>query len=180
MKKFLVTIALLGFGFSAHADHNMEIQINGGFAGTAGGVTINDDKRGDNTPWNLGAEVYKTMSDNFQFGGTIRLFDNDTTVLGQAVTELGYTVGVLGRYNFSADHADSMFAGFGLTYSDLGIKGTDSTRISLHAQFGKRYALSDNITYTPNVAIDFAMGGDTGFDEGTSIAVNFLSFSGFM
>jgi len=183
MKKVLVTIALLGFGFSAQADHNYEIQINGGTTGmaglgaqggTAGTVTINDDKVGDNTPWSLGAEVYKSMGENLQVGGLLSLADTDTT--GSDTT---FALGVVARYNFDADHRNSMFAGGGLTFNDIGT----GDFIGLHLQFGKRYALSDTITYTPNVTYTTAVSGefDGGGDiEGSSIVINLLSFSGFM
>ncbi|MGH1467774.1 MAG: outer membrane beta-barrel protein [Bdellovibrionales bacterium] len=184
MKKVLVTIALLGFGFSAHADRGMELQISAGVAGvngtsgiggTAGGIQINDEDTGDNSPWGLSGEVYKSMNDNMQVGGLLALSDADSTGM-----EMSYTLGVLGRYNFDTDLRNSMFVGAGLTYADLGVDGTDSTRMSLLLSFGKRYALSDTITYTPNITFEMGMGGDTGFDEGNRIAINLLSFSGFM
>ncbi len=173
MKKVLVAIALMGFGFSASADHMYEIQINGGFAGTAGNFTINDEDNGDNSPWNLGAEVYKTMTDAFQLGGVLALADEDNG------GDTAITLGVLGRYNFDADHRNSMFAGGGLTYTTAG----DADAMNLHLQFGKRYELSDTITYTPNVAYVTALSGDDGNGgdvEGSSIVINLISFSGFM
>jgi opacity protein-like surface antigen len=182
MKKFLVTIAVLGFAFSAQAegDHMYEVQINGGFGGgltsvggTSGGFNINDEDTGDNSPWSLGAEVYKTMGSNMQVGGILTFGDRDN-----AGSELGYTLGVVGRYNFDTDYTQSMFAGLGLAYSDLGVDGVDSTRIALLLQFGKRFMLSEHLTWTPNVALNMGIGGD--LDEGTSIAINLISFSGFM
>lgn len=175
MKKVLVTIALLGFGFSAQADHMYEIQINGGFGGTGGGIAINDEDNGDNSPWNLGAEVYKTMGENLQIGGILALANEDQT----GNDDTTFTLGVLGRYNFDADHRNSMFAGGGLTFNDIGT----GDYIGLHIQFGKRYALSDTITYTPNISYATAVSGETdaGNDiEGSTIMINLLSFSGFM
>jgi len=182
MKKFLVTIAVLGFAFSAQADvdHMHEVQINGGFGGgltsvggTQASVNINDSDLEDNSPWYVGAEVYKTMGSNMQLGGIISLGDRDTTG-----SELGYTLGVVGRYNFDTDFSQSMFAGAGISYADLGVDGVDSNRIALLLQFGKRFMISDQLTWTPNVALNMGIGGD--LDEGTSIAINLISFSGFM
>lgn len=177
MKKVLVVIALMGFGFSASADHTYEIQINGGLGGTAGSITLNDDDTSptgeSNTPWSLGAEVYKTMGENMQFGGILQISDADNG------GDTAFTLGALGRYNFDADHRNSMFAGGGLTFSDMG----DTDFIALHLQFGKRYALSDTITYTPNISYRTAISGEdaAGNDvEGSVITINLLSFSGFM
>ncbi len=174
MKKVLVTIALLGFGFSANADRGMELQINGGFAGTAGQVQMNDDDRGDNTPWSLGGEIYKSMNDNVQIGGILGLSDSDTTG-----SDTNITLGVAGRYNFDADLRNSMFVGAALTYTDAG----DADMMNVNIQFGKRYALSDTITYTPNIAYNTTVSGDDGAGndiEGSTISINLLSFSGFM
>lgn len=172
MKKFLVTIALLGFGFNASADRGLEVQINGGFGNTGGAVSITDkDWNGgaSNTSWGLGAEVYKSMSDKLQLGGVLALADS-----GISGADMAITLGAGVRFNFDTDLRNSMFAGGMLVYNDYG--STDS--ISLNANFGKRYALSDSITYTPNVTVSMRVGGDR--DEGTSIMINLISFSGFM
>lgn len=181
MKKFLVTIAVLGFGFSAQADHHKEIQINGTMGGapgalaggTSGGIQLNDDDTSptgeSNNPWSIGAQVYKSMTDKFQLGGLINISDADT-----ANSDTAFRIGILGRYNLDTELRDSMFFDGGVSYGDLG----DSDNIALHLGFGKRYALSDNITYTPNLAVTMNVGGD--IDEGTQITFNLLSFSGFM
>jgi len=176
MKKFLVTIAVLGFGFSAQAagDHMYEIQINGGFLGTSGQIEMNDEDwnggaaGADNTPWSVGAEVYKTMGEKLQIGGGLRVSDNDNG--GDTI----FTLAALSRYNFDSDFHNSMFAGLGFSYTDLG----PGDSMALHLQFGKRYSLSENITYTPNLEITTRVAGDA--DEGMQIAINLLSFSGFM
>ncbi len=168
MKKFLVTVALLGFGFNASADRGLEVQINGGFNGTAGAITINDKDTGDNTPWSLGAEVYKTMGEKLQIGGLLNISDDDNG--GDTMFTLGFGA----RFNFDSELRNAMFVGGGLAYSDFGA----ADQISLGLSFGKRYALSDNVTYTPNVSVRMAVGGD--LDKGTAIVLNLLSFSGFM
>ena len=191
MKKFLVTIAVLGFGFSAQADHHYEVQISsavggvlgdiGSAGGTSGGIQFNDDEFGDddNNPWSLGAEVYKSMTENIQVGGLLNFGDSDTDF-----AEFHYTVGLMGRYNLDTELRDSMYFGLGVIFSDFGIEDSesnsdpDTTRFAILASVGKRYALSDTITYTPNITVEFGVGGD--FDEGTRVSVNLLSFSGFM
>ena len=154
MKKFLVGIVLVGFGFTAHADH-YEVQVNGGFGGTAGSLTLNDDDTspmGDsNTPWNIGAEVYRKAGSHFQYGGLINVGDTDTTN-----SDTTFTIGALGRYNFNGDFTKSFFVGAGVSYADQG----DDDRIALHLGVGKRIALSDNLTYTPNISAQIGIGGD--------------------
>lgn len=180
MKKLL--IAFIAFGFTSTASaNNLEVQISSpapGFGGTNGGVFIQDDGNDltdDTTSFNLQGEVYYSVTDNIQVGGMLGFGDQDQTGL-----ELNYNLGVAARYNLDTDFRDSMFFGVGLAYSELGVEAFDSTRISLLVQAGKRFALSDHLTYTPNVTYAMAVSGDDGFDEGSTIAINILSFSGFM
>lgn len=172
MKKFLVTIAVLGLSFAAHADKGLEVQISNGFAGTAGDITMSDKDftGGDsNTSWNLGGEVYKSINDNIQIGGILGVAD-----AGCDACDTSFAIGVAGRYNFDSELRDSMFAGLGVSMAD---DGTNNS-IRAHIQFGKRMAMSDTITWTPNLTYMMRVGGD--IDEGSQIVINLLSFSGFM
>lgn len=179
MKKLLLVLAALSFSFAANAENNLEIQMTpniGGtmaLGGTQGGFQINDKDTGDNSPWSLAGEAYKSFSDNLQIGGLLSFGDADT-----GGREMSYSIGLMARYNLDSDLRDSMFGGVGLAYSELGFENVDSTRIALLLQAGKRFALSDTITWTPNVTINLGVAGD--LDSGTVIALNFLSFSGFM
>ena len=177
MKKLLIALAAFGFASTASAD-NMEVQISSPvptLGGTSGGIMINDEDAGDNTSYSLQGEVYYSLNENIQVGGMLGFGDQDT-----AGTELFYNLGVAARYNLDTELRDSMFFGLGLNYSDAGNEAVDSTSIALFIQAGKRYALSDSLTYTPNVTYAMAVGGDDGYDEGSTIAINILSFSGFM
>ena len=178
MKKLLIALVAFGFASTASAN-NLEVQItgnNGGLVGgTAGGVNIADEDAGDNTPWGLAAEAYYGINDQFQIGGMLAFGDADT-----GASELNYTLGVAARYNLNSELRDSVFFGGGVAFIENGVDGIDSTTIGAFVQAGKRFALSDNLTYTPNITYTLAVGGDDGFDEGSIISINLLSFSGFM
>lgn len=169
MKKFLVAIALLGFGFSAQADHHYEIQINGTANGTGGGVFLSDDGNDSNTAWGLGGEVYKSLNDKMQIGGVLTVADS-----GVSGSDTVIGLGVKGRYNLDSDLRDSMFFGLGLVASDV---DNFSESLNLILGFGKRYALSDTITYTPNLEYVHYMDSDR---DGYQVNINLISFSGFM
>lgn len=187
MKKLLIALVAFGFVSTASAN-NLEIQISSAapgsglapaFGGTTGGVYIGDEDMpgatDDSTSYNLQGEVYYMVTENIQVGGMLGFGDRDITG-----TELMYNLGVAARYNLDTDFRDSMFFGVGLAYSELGVEPVDSTRISAFIQAGKRFALSDHLTYTPNVTYALGVGGDENYDEGSTIAINILSFSGFM
>jgi hypothetical protein len=168
MKKFLVTLAVMGFGLAAHAE-GLEIQISNSFIGTGANVTISDEDNADATSFGINAQVYKSLTDTFQIGGGLTVADS-----GQDGSDTVFGVALLGRYNFDSELRNAMFAGAGVSYTDFGPGDT----IKLHLEFGKRYALSDTITWTPNLAVIMDMAGDD--DEGMDIVLNLISFSGMM
>lgn len=170
MKKIILSLIVLGFTSAASA--TLEIQLSSGAAfpgvatSTGAGFFIPDE--GD-TVWGLSTEVYKSINENIQAGGVLNFINfGDETF---------YTLGARVRYNLDSNLRDSMWLGGGLSYSNVSGDG-DNSRIALNLQFGKRYALSDSLTYTPNVSFDLNLGGD--IDEGHIIGVNLISFSGFM
>jgi len=168
MKKIILSLIVLGFTSAASA--SLEVQISSGsLVDTGAVVQIIDNGTTSDTTWGLGAEVYKSMNDNIQIGGVVSLVD-----FGE---ETAYSFGVRVRYNLDSDLRDSMWLGGGLSYSNMTGDG-DNSRIALNLQFGKRYALSDSLTYTPNVSFDINVAGDV--DEGHLIGINLISFSGFM
>ena len=166
MKKFLVAIAVLGFGLSAQADHR-EIQINGAASGTGGGYAVNNDGNSSTSILSLSGTMYHKMSDNFQVGGNLTVADSNRS-------DLTFGIGVLGRYNLDTELRDSMFFDIGLLATDVEEIGDT---LNLHVGFGKRYALSDTITWTPNIS--YRMSLESGNDSYV-FGVNLLSFSGFM
>jgi len=178
VKKLLIAIIAFGFASTASAN-NLEVQIssnNGGIVGgTSGGLNVNSEELGDNSPWGLQGEAYYGVNENIQVGGMLAFGDRDATG-----AELGYTLGVAARYNLDTELRDSIYFGVGVAFIENGLEDIDSTSIGAFVTAGKRFALSDNLTYTPNVTYTTLVGGDDGFDEGSVISVNLLSFSGFM
>ncbi len=162
---------LMGLSFAVSANAAYEIQISNSFLGTGANISMNDPGFGGDTTTSFGVtgEVYFGMSETLQIGGVFSYAD---TGVSGADAALG--LGALVRYNFAPELRDSMFVGGGLSYADLGA----ADQINLHASIGKRYAISETLTWTPNVAVRFAVGGD--IDEGSTIALNLISFSGFM
>lgn len=171
MKKLLIAIIAFGFASTASAA-DLEIQISNSVAGTAGAVNIAIPDEGDTiTSYGLQGEVYYGINENIQIGGLLGF--SSSTADGD---ELGYNIGLMGRYNLDTELRDSMFFGLGVKYMDTGFD--NGTRVELAVQAGKRFALSDTLTYTPNVTIALGVAGDN--DSGTAVVLNLLSFSGFM
>lgn len=173
LKSILVLLATVSFVATANA--SKEIQISQSNLGTGANITLNDDGNDDTTSFGVNAEVYFGMSEQLQIGGGISYADSgvdgDDASLGLAA---------LVRYNLGAEMRDSVFVGGGLSYFDF---GNDADRIAVHAQVGKRYAISETLTWTPNVTLVLPVGGESapGVDqEGFNLAINLISFSGFM
>jgi hypothetical protein len=89
------------------------------------------------------------------------------------------SLGALVRYNLSTELRDSVFVGGGLRYTSFDA-GNATDNFALLFSVGKRYALSETLTWTPNVTIALNVAGDDGADDGHNIALNLLSFSGFL
>lgn len=183
LKSILVLLASVSFIASASAGYEVQISGNSQFiagpftlpggGGTSGGITLSDDGTNDSTDFSLAAEVYMGMSENLQVGGLLSygtLADGELTVM---------SLGALARYNLSTELRDSVFVGGGLRYTSFDA-GTAVDNIAILLSVGKRYALSETLTWTPNLTIALSVAGDDGADEGHSIALNLLSFSGFL
>ena len=175
MRKFLIALAMFGFASTAFAN-NLEVQISGNPAGgTGGSFVINSEELGDNTYWEFKGEVYYSINDNIQVGSVLGFQNDDSDGF-----ELGYTLGTVFRYNLNPELTNSVWFGAGLNYTEFGVEDVDSTSIEVFIQAGKRFALSDNFTYTPNFTYNTRVSGDDGYDEGYRVSINLISFSGFM
>ena len=173
MKKLLIAIITLNFAATAYAV-DIEIQISNSVSGSGSDVTIAIPDEGDTlTTYGLGSEVYYSFSENIQIGGHLGF-----TGSSAEGTDLGYSAGALGRYNLDTELRDSMFLGLGLIYSDDGSGGDFATKVAVVLQAGKRFAVSDTLTYTPNMTLSQGVAGDN--DSGTIVSLNLISFSGFI
>jgi len=185
MKKILIATFLCFFGSTALAN-NLEVQVSAdGLGGSTSTIVINDKDLGDTSPWGLQAEAYYSITDNIQVGGLIGFSDADQAgveVLGVTLgaTELSYSFGLAARYNFNSELQNSFWVGAGALFVENGLKDVDSTSISVFAQVGKRFAISKHLLYTPNLTFRAAVAGDEGFDSGSVISANLISFSGFL
>lgn len=167
LKSMLSLLVVVGFAVSANAAPK-EIQINGSHLGTTAAITMEDDGTNDATDYGFGVQVYFGMSENLQIGALVGYQDGDS------FTDAAMMLGALARYNLTTELRDAVFVEGGVRYMDAG----SADQISVLLGVGKRYALSETITWTPNVSLALHVGGDA--DEGHSIALNLLSFSGFM
>jgi hypothetical protein len=172
LKSILVLLASVSFVATANA--SKEIQITQSNLGTGANITLNDDGNDSTTSFGVNAEVYFGMSEQLQVGGGIFYADS-------GVDGADSTLGLAGlvRYNLGAEMRDSVFVGGGVSYFDAG----DADSINLHLQVGKRYAISETLTWTPNVTFVLPVSGDDGAGndpEGYTLAINLISFSGFM
>jgi hypothetical protein len=169
MLKGLFAVLVSLFAVSANAGY--EIQISNSHVNTGANITMTDPgfDADSVTSFGLNAEVYFGMSEQLQVGGGFLYADS-----GEDGADATLGLAGLVRYNLSSELRTAMFVGGGVSYADFG----DADRIAIHAQVGKRYAISDTLTWTPNLSIAFNMAGD--IDEGSTIALNLISFSGFM
>ena len=172
LKNVLALIVTLGFSASAFAGIEVQISGNGGpmsaGGGTGGGFYMWDNGATDGTDWGLAGEAYWGLSDNLQVGGMLALADGDS------YSDMLMSLGVAARYNLDSELRNSIFLGAGVTYTDFG----PGDSIGVMVQAGKRFALSDTLTWTPNLSVVLNVAGD--LDEGHTIALNLLSFSGFL
>lgn len=172
LKNVLALIVSLGFSATAFAGIELQISGNGGpmsaGGGTNGGLYMWDAGAADGTDWGLSGEAYWGMSDNLQVGGLLTLADGDT------MPDMLMSLGVAARYNLDSELRNSIYVTGGVVYTDFG--NADSIGVMVGA--GKRFALSDTITWTPNLTLTLNVAGD--LDEGHTIALNLLSFSGFL
>ncbi len=167
---------LMGLSFVATAHAGYELQINGSFgsalagvgSGTEAAVILNDNGTTDSTDYGLGAEIYFGMSEQLQIGGLFGYADGDS------FADAALAIGGLVRYNLASEMRDSIFVGGGVRYIDFG--AADNIAVLLTA--GKRFAISETLTWTPNLSVALNVAGD--LDEGHSIVLNLISFSGFM
>ncbi len=160
---------LMTVSFVATANAAIEIQISDSFVGTSGGIEMLDDGTNDVMNYGFNVEAYYGLSETLQVGGVLGYSDSDAT--GSEATIL---FGVLGRFNLDADLRNAVFITGGVTYADLGALDN----IAAHVGVGKRYPISETLTWTPNLSVSLNVAGD--IDEGHKIALNLLSFSGFM
>lgn len=173
MKKLLIAIIAFGFASTASAA-DLEVQISNSVSGTSSDVSIGIPDEGDTlTTYGLQSEVYYGLNENIQIGGHLGFAGSSADD-----SNFGYSIGVFGRYNLDTELRDSMFFGLGVVYGDNGSDGDFATTVQLAVQAGKRFALSDNLTYTPNVTFLANVAGDN--DSGSAVVLNLISFSGFM
>ncbi len=172
-KGILGLIVSLGFVATSHA--TKEIQFNGSYAdakgatgGTRAAISLGDDGTEDKTDYGFSVEAYHSLSEVLQVGGLLGYADGDS------FQEAAIAIGALVRYNLDADLRNSIFVGGGIRYADFG----PGDNIAILASVGKRFAMSETITWTPNVAIALNVAGD--LDNGHNINLNILSFSGFL
>ncbi len=175
MKQFFVMLmSAFALFYSPLAFANYEIQVNGTYGiplattGTSGGILISDSDSVDLTDFTLAGEVYYKYNSQLQIGGLFLL--NKVDLVDDTI--LGF--GALARYNFDTDFRNSMFVGGGLRYIDF--FGESNFAILLTG--GKRFQLSEGFAYTPNATLALNIAGD--IDSGIFLALNFLSFSGFL
>lgn len=166
---------LMGLSFVATAHAGYEIQISNSTAfGTAADITMDDDGTDSTTSFGVTAEVYFGMSEQLQVGGGLAYLDS-----GVSGADATLGLAALVRYNLSSEMRDAMFVGGGVSYADFGV----ADQISLHVQAGKRFAISETLTWTPNLSFILPISGDDGAGndpEGYTLALNLISFSGFM
>lgn len=168
----LVIFACLFNSTAAFAKY--EIQVNGTYGipfaagGTAGGILLSDIDSENTTDITIAGEVYYKYTDNLQVGGLFLLSKVD------AIDDTIFGFGGLARYNLDADFRNSVYVGGGLRYIDF--FGNSNFAILLTG--GKRFQLSEGFAYTPNATLALNIAGDV--DSGMFLALNFLSFSGFL
>lgn len=175
MLKNIVAV-LMGLSFAATANAAYEIQISNSFGGTGASIDLVD-KGGDTDSYidyGVSGELYLTMSEQLQVGGIVGFAGTDRKGPNNKTVDDSITIGALMRYNLSTEMRDSLFVGGGIAYNDFG----DGDSIGILLSAGKRFALSDSLTWTPNVSININVAGDE--DEGSLISLNLISFSGFM
>lgn len=198
MKKLLVAALVLGLGGVAQANTG-EIVFSGIATGngSAGGILIGsteDDVPGaestDTTNFGVNGEFYYGLSDALQIGGRLGLqFDSREQGTAESTTDT-IALAALVRYNFGEELNSAFFAFGGLSYALIttgnGTADVDATQMAFHVGGGKRIPLADNITWQPNVEIEYILSGnndngttDTDFD-GLNIYLNILSFSGIL
>lgn len=174
-KNILALIVSLSFSASAFAA--IEIQFTPGAVGpmglssaggTSGGIQMIDDGTDSATNWGFTGEGYYGLDDKLQVGGMLSLVDID------GASDMMMSLGVMARYNLDSELRNAIYLTGGVLYSDFG--PADSIGVLVGA--GKRFALSDTITWTPNVTVLLNVAGDV--DKGHSINLNVLSFSGFL
>ncbi len=173
-KGILATLMILSFGFSSFATY--EIQINGTYAlplvgtsgGTGAGILISNTDGLDSTDLTLAGEVYMDYTSQLQFGGLFLFSDQE--ILAESV----FGFGALARYNLETDLRNSIFVGGGLRYIDF----VNDSNFALLLSAGKRFPISNTLTWTPNATLALNFAGD--IDSGSFLALNFISFSGFM
>jgi hypothetical protein len=181
MLKSILSLVVVALAANANAAQK-EIQISQSMdsgvpfatSGTRAGINLNDDGTDSTTSYGFQGEVYFGMSDALQVGGILGYSDS-----GASGADALMTIGAAVRYNLSSELREAMFVGGGIVYSSAG----DFNRMNLNLQAGKRIALSETITWTPNVTIALPMSGDNGSGvdpEGYTVSLNILSFSGFM
>jgi|GEM_PF-1782660 len=176
MNFFILSVCALGFSTTSYAT-DFEVQINGSI-GSAGGsfssgtdasVGVVDNGVSEDTSWNLGADIFTPLTARMQIGGTFQLEDS-----GVANTKTAFQLGGQARYNFHTDTMNAPFVDLGLSYIDIGTLDW----VSLNVGFGKRFAITESIAWTPNIQYSTPVTGDR--DEGYSLIFNLVSFSGFL
>jgi hypothetical protein len=173
MLKSILSLVVVALAANANAAQK-EIQITQSMTGTNAAINMNDDGNDSTTSFGFQGEVYFGMSDALQVGGILGYADS-----GVSGADAMMTIGAAVRYNLSSELREAMFVGGGIVYSSAG----DFNQMNLALQAGKRIALSETITWTPNITFSLPISGDDGAGndpEGYNIALNILSFSGFM
>lgn len=196
MKKLLVAVMTLA-SVTAFANHNHLVTfdgdmlkhyanfVTGSIDGTNGGADTDYD--GLSLEVNYAWKVHSNI-----FVGGILGFGQSERETGAAKTETDYlTYGVRAIYDFSTDHANSMYATFSYVIETeeaknaAGTTTTDDEDTHITLEFGKRFGnftnlAGVNVTYAPSIAYrmtdyDDKLPGATSTD-GTEIRLNLVKF----
>ena len=125
------------------------------------------------TTFDIGASYLHYLRDGFQVGGEgrLRLLSKEVSVSGNSETLLD--LAAVGAYNFQSDLKNSIFvkAGVGIYSVEKDNADGYESKLGLFVGAGKRFALWNNVSYTPELRL--VKKGD--IDMGIEIAL--LNFS---
>ncbi len=183
LKNILAVIVFVG-GITTTAHAQFEIQamgsygsamsmFGGGSTPTTGQLDLTSAGGGmDATTIALGSEVYYQLNEQLQVGGLLGFMN----VSGDLVDISSFALGALARYNLSTDLASAIFVQGGIRYMKIDA-GADVDNIALLVGVGKRFAISEKVSWTPNATLVLNVAGD--IDKGSSITFNIVSLSVF-
>lgn len=185
MLKSIFTVIVFMGGMTTAAHAQFEIQAMGSYGSlmgatggagvstpTSGQIDINNVDGFGSTNISLGTETYYKINDKLQVGGILGFTD----LSGDLYDGNMLSIGALARFNLDQDFASSIFIQGGIRYMKINMGG-DGDNVALLAGVGKRIAISENVSWTPNLTLALNVAGDV--DKGTSVTFNFVSVSFF-